>query len=270
MALRRVLSGESDPAALVQRLTDAVAGRHLTLWSADPAEQAALVAGGAAGAVQTDDGDLSMVTVHNLGGPGHLQGGGPGEGNKLDYYVRRQMALTAVLGQDGTAEVTQRLELTNTAPEGLGIYVAGFTAPGRITELVSMYVDRDAELLSLTKDGQAETGSVLGATVIGAVSELDRGESAVWELRYRVPLDVRSYRLRVVPQPLARDATLQLLVTGAPGVEVEAHDRGRWNPGGVSFNGRLTDVQDAIVRVAQRPAGLSERIRGFWTSPAGG
>ena len=272
-ALRRILAGEAGPAALSRRLSKAVAGRHLTLWSAEPSEQAALVAAGAAGAVDTSDVDVSMVAAHNLGGPGHLRGGGPGEGNKLDYYVRRQMGVTAVLGQDGTAEVTQRLELTNTAPEDLGIYVAGFTTPGRISELVSLYVDEDADLLSLTKDDQPESGSVsgeLGAKVIRVATELDRGESAVWELRYRVPLQGRNYRLRLIPQPLARDATIDVTVRGLPGVGLEVNDDGHWAPGGVSFTGKLAEVKDVNVRVAQRGSGLAERIRGFWTSPAGG
>ncbi|MDQ3664058.1 MAG: DUF4012 domain-containing protein [Actinomycetota bacterium] len=272
VALRRILGGEADPAPLSRRLSKAVSGRHLTLWSADRAEQASLVAAGAAGAVDTRDVDLSMVTVHNLGGPGHLQGGGPGEGNKLDYYVRRKLAVTAVIGPDGAAEVTQRLELNNSAPEGLGTYVAGFTVPGRVSELVSMYVDKDAELQSLTRDGQPETARVsreIGASVIRAVTELDRGESAVWELRYRVPLDGRNYRLRLVPQPLARDATIDVTVGGLPGVELEVNDDGQWGPGGASTSGKLADVQDVNVRVAQRGSGLAGRIRGFWTSPAG-
>lgn len=271
VAIRRVLEGEAAPATLVRQLSDAVAGRHLTLWSADPAEQAALVAADAAGAIDTEGVDLSMVMAHNLGGPAHLQGGGPGEGNKLDYYVRREVSVEAVVGPDDSADVTQRLELANNAPEGLGAYVAGFTVPGRITELIGLYADAEAELQSLTKNGKAEPGSVsteFGATVIRAVAELDRGESAVWELRYRVPLEGRSYRLRLIPQPLARDAAMQLTVTGAPGVELESRDNGRWVPGGVIFEGPFTEVRDVNVRVGSRRPGLAELIRDFWTSPA--
>lgn len=272
VALRRVLGGEAAPAALVRRLADAVAGRHLTLWSADPEEQAALVAAGAAGAVDAEDVDLSMMTVHNLGGPGHLQGGGPGEGNKLDYYVRRRIDVQAVVGSDGTAEVTQRLELENTAPEGLGIYVAGFTAPGRVSELVSMYAGADAEILSLTRDGAPEAGSVsdeLGATVVRGVTQLDRGQSTVWELRYRIPLEGRSYRLRVVPQPLARDAEMAVTVTGAAGVDLETRQTGRWGRGGAAVDGPLDEVRDVHVRVAPPRSSLADRIRDFWSSPTG-
>ncbi|MBW3638383.1 MAG: DUF4012 domain-containing protein [Actinobacteria bacterium] len=272
VALRRVLAGESAPEALVRQLTAAVEGRHLTLWSANPAEQALLVEAGAAGVVDTEGGDVSMVTVHNLGGPAHLQGGGPGEGNKLDYYVRRKLSISTVLGPDGTADVTQRLELANTAPEGLGPYVAGFTVPGRVTELVSLYAHGNAELQSLTKDGQTQTGSVsseLGARVVRTVTELDRNASATWELRYRVPLDGRSYRLRLVPQPLARDASVQVTVSGAPGVEVESGNDGKWTEGGVAFEERFTEIRDVNVRVAAPRTGLAERIRSFWSSPAG-
>ena len=272
VALRRVLGGEASPAALVRELAAAVTGRHLTLWSSDPAEQAMLVAAGAAGVVETDGVDLSMVVAHNLGGPAHLQGGGPGEGNKLDYYVRRKMSISTLIGADGTAEVTQRLELENTAPEGLGPYVAGFTVPGRVTELLSLYADGDAELQSLTKDGQPQTGSVsreLGAQVIRMVTSMDRGASATWELRYRVPLDGRSYRLRLVPQPLARDAMVQVTVGGAPGVELEAGSDGRWTKGGVALVDRFTGVTDVNVRVAAPRSGLAERVRSFWNSPAG-
>lgn len=272
-ALARVLSGQAAPAPLARRLAAAVAGRHLSLWSANPEEQAALEAGGAAGAVRAGGGDLAMVISHNLGGPGHLKGGGPGEGNKLDYYVRRQLGVSAVLQANGTAEVTQRLQLTNEAPPGLGPYAAGFTVPGRVTSLLSLYAGGDAVVSGLTQDGRpqpARTSKELGATVVRVVSRLDRGKSTVYELRYRIPLQGRSYRLRAVPQPLARDAAIALALRPGPGVSLEVRDGGRWVAGGVETQRPLDAIQDLHVRVADPPDGLLQRVRDFWTSPARG
>lgn len=270
-ALGRVLGGQAAPAALAGRLAEAVAGRHLSLWSANPKEQAALEAAGAAGAVNAGGVDLAMVASHNLGGPAHLKGGGPGEGNKLDYYVRRRLEVTAVIGADGTADVTQRLQLSNEAPDALGPYAAGFTVPGRVTSLLSLYVGGDAVVTGLTRDGrpqEARTSEELGATVVRVVSQLDRGKSTVYELRYRIPLAGRSYRLRAVPQPLARDASLGLTVRAGPGVALELRDGSRWLSGGVEAQRPLDHIQDLHVRVVDPPQGFLQRVRDFWSSPA--
>lgn len=270
-ALRRVLGGEASPSELAPRLAEAVAGRHLSIWSAEPAEQEALVAAGAAGALDTPGADLVAVTAHNLGGPGHLKGGGPGEGNKLDYYVRRDVRVTAVLNADGTADVTQRVQLVNEAPARLGTYVAGFTAPGRVSSLLSLYAGGDAVDVSLTRDGrpaQAQASEEQGATVVRVVARLDRGRSTVYELKYRVPLQGRSYHLRVVPQPLARDAMLGLAIRPGPGVALEMRTDGRWVPGGVETRRELDRVEDVHARIAEPPGGFVDRVGDFLRSPA--
>lgn len=257
--------------ALARQLSEAVAGRHLTLWSAVPAEQAAIVTAGAAGAVDVGAADVSMVVAHNLGGPGHLRGGGPGEGNKLDYYVQRDIAVTAVVASDGAVDVTQRVRLTNEAPSDLGPYAGGFTVPGRVTNLVSLYAAEDAVVRRLTLDGQPQDARVsqeLGATVVRTVTRLDAGASVLLELQYRVPLQGRSYSLKVVPQPLAQDATVDVTVTAAPGVDLETRTDERWSEGGARLEGPLDQVHELHVRVPQRRSGFAQWFRDFWSSPA--
>lgn len=141
-----------------------------------------------------------------------------------------------------------------------------------MSELVSLYAGDGAEVQSLTRDGDVVTGlasTELGASVVRVITQLDRGQSAVWELRYRVPMEGRSYRLRVIPQPLAKDATLSVSVSAAPGVALESRDTVRWARGGAAFEGPLDAEREVHVRLVPPHSGLGDRIRDFWTSPAG-
>lgn len=242
---------------LAKALADATAGRHLALWSARPAEQADLVLAGAAGAVNPDGADLAMVTANNLGDS-------PGVGNKLDYYIDRKQTVSVVVDRD-RATVTQTLTLVNRAPTGLNSYVEGVKRPGRVLELVQMATGADATILSFESGGVpavADKWTEDGSRRLAFVVDLGRGQAASWTLRYEIPVRDRHYRLVVIPQPIARPATLDLGIRFASGVG-----------GTVSGTTGPVPSWDRVLRVdvtLDRPGLLHrmrERLSHFWNEP---
>jgi hypothetical protein len=84
-------------------------------------------------------------------------------------------------------------------------------------------VAQEAVFRSLRKDGGPTIGEVrrgVERTRVHTYVELARGQSVQLELRYSVPLQDGRYRLRLLPQPLARDAALRLSVDAAAGLEL--------------------------------------------------
>ncbi len=267
--LQRLLGRGSapSPAALGLALAGAARGRHLALWSATPGEQADLLRAGLAGAVAAPPGgDLASFVVQNLGG-------GDRDGNKLDYYARREMAVTARVGRTG-ALVEQRVTLHNNAPaRGLPAYVAGRGTPGTSNSLVTFAVPSGAQLQEFSREGRA-----IGAVpqpegdhqVLQDVVSLPPGTSGSWRLRYRLPLRDGAYALRVVPQPLATDADLQLQVRPERGLVLDGPDPGTGAPSAPPRqHGPLAEGQ--LVRVVAHRPGVLRRVAGaisrFWTEP---
>ncbi|MCW2605839.1 MAG: hypothetical protein JWO60_532, partial [Frankiales bacterium] len=257
----RLLEGSPDLARLAPALSRAARGRHLALWSARPAEQASLERAGLAGALGPAPGDISSFTLNNLGGGG-------GEGNKLDYYGRRLVEVRTVL-HDGVADVTQRVTVRNTAPaSGLPVYVAGKDQPGTFRALVTLALPRAAARTTFERGAQSLAVQPLPEqdhAVLTDVLVLRPGESVTWTLRYRLPLQGERYRLRVVPQPLAVDAGLDLQVVRPDGTALRAA------PGSTPLV--LTGPLDAVLDVDAGPAprGLLrrslDRVRRFWNEP---
>jgi hypothetical protein len=202
-----LLTGGQSPEAVLRELVRLARGRHLAVWSSDPAEQRALEKIGAAGSADPQGDDLALISVNNV------------NANKLDYYVDRQVEVEVVVGRD-RAEVRQRLALSNRAPADLVPYVAGVAEPGTVVERVEMSIAQAAEFRSFRRDGAMTTGELRrGAerTRVHTFVELSRGQSVELELRYSVPVQNGRYRLRLLPQPLARDAVLRVRIDAAPG-----------------------------------------------------
>jgi hypothetical protein len=253
--IRRLLRG-GDTVAMIRSLQSAVAGRHLKLWSAVPAEQAALVAAGAAGDVRDDGTDLVNVTVQNFGS-------GDGEGNKLDYYANRSVQVTVEIGET-SAETTQVVTIENRTPNArLPLYVLGPINPGRTNNYVTFAVPKGAELLAFERDGTAVQTRYLSEgnhTVLPASASLARGEKTSWTLRYRAQLAKgEDYRLWLVPQPLARPATLSVDVTVAGAAsEPNGIARGSWDS--VREVAVFRDEPSRLTR-------LRDAVRRFWNEP---
>jgi hypothetical protein len=105
-AFRRGLA--TQPVALLRGLADAARGRHVQVWSRDPAGQKALMGLGVGGsAVAPAGADYLMAVGVNAGG------------NKLDAYLRRSLDWRVRLAADGSASAGAALTLRN------GVAVAG-------------------------------------------------------------------------------------------------------------------------------------------------
>lgn len=263
--LQRLLGGGGVSAVdLGAALAQTARGRHLTVWSADPAEQAALVAGGLGGELRAGEGDLAAVTLQNFGGGG-------GEGNKLDVYGRRQHSVRVTVGLD-RALVEQEISLRNAAPaRGLPAYVAGLRTPGVANGLVTVALPRGAALLGFTREGApVRTGRLDEGDhqVLTDTVSLPPGTTATWVLRYELPVVDGRYALTAVPQPLAVDAGLALDLRADDGLRLRAV-RGVEQDGGAAAgrSGAFAETVEVVVEVA-RPGVVRrslDRVRRFWS-----
>lgn len=239
-AVTDLLSGDLPVADVARAVTELVAGRHLTAWSARPEEQAALERLGAAGAVRAPDGwDLSHVSVNNIGA------------NKIDVYVERELETRVVLDGD-EALVVQRVRFTNRAPAGLVPYVAGVSRPGVAVQRVELSLPPGAQDVTASKDGGAWGGQLhVGLTRqrLSTRLEIPRGGTAVLETRYVLPVRDGTYRLRVLPQPLSQDARLDLSIETS-GRQRLAAARGVELAGAVATRvGPLSRTEDIAVEL---------------------
>jgi hypothetical protein len=270
-SLHRLTSARAS-LKLVRTLAHLAAGRHLTLWSARPTEEAALESAGVAGSVSALDRDLAMLTASNLG-DSFIKSGRSGSGNKLDYYARRAVDVQVTIHKD-VAHVVQTLTLHNNAPTGLRDYVAGPTHPGRLHELVAMTTASNAALESFTRDGAAQNVTIdkeHGYQRLSLVVDLERGHSVTWVLTYDVPMRDGIYRLDLVPQPLATPADLTLQVSRPDG-SLDSLEGLDTNHGKIVYGGKWETVERVVVRPHKRKGWESFRhaISDFWTKPLGG
>lgn len=254
----------TSPASLARELLAAARGRHLALWSANPSTQADLRAAELDGGITAGDGDLSAFTVHNLGG-------GDADGNKLDFYGRRQTTVRAVVDRDA-ALVEQEVALRNTAPEsGLPLYVAGRVTPGVSNSLVTMALPPGAEVLASTRDGRPWPGSFSPAgdhVVLTDVVAIPPGATTTWRVRYRLPLEDGRYGLTLYPQPLAVDSGLLVEVRPADGLVLEPADGSRPEDG-LRLSGPFSAVTrvGAIAAHPPWPQRWQAAVRHFWNEP---
>jgi hypothetical protein len=269
--LGRLLGSAESPPSLVSlgpALADAARGRHLALWSADPEEQDLLVAADLAGRHQADGGDLSSVTVQNLGG-------GDTEGNKLDFYARRSVSVVARVGS-GSTQVLQTVTLRNEAPaSGLPQYVAGGAQPGTTNNLVTLAVPDAAEDVVLRRAGQPLDSPPRPQgdhQVVADVVSLPPGTGVTWELSYRLASASDRYELRLLPQPLHEDAALSVELHPGEGRRLATPSGSALAPGPddtLVLDQPFAEVEDLVVTL-ERP-GLVARALGavkrFWNEP---
>jgi hypothetical protein len=152
--------GKANPATLLERLGRAVLEGHLQVYSNDPAIQAELSLTRITGELPTDAKGYLQVVTQNTGG------------NKLDYYLRREIAYLGRLtgravdvghGPEPEEEGVITITLRNLAPRsGLPEYVTfrKDLAPGTPFPLgqnkvwVSVYVGAGGQLAAATVDGK--------------------------------------------------------------------------------------------------------------------
>ncbi len=151
--VRKMTAEVKAPGKLLDALGRAASERRIMVWSSYAPEQTALEKTPLAHVIPEDDAPFAQVTINNLGG------------NKMDYYLRREIEYAAD-GCDGDMRnSTVTVRLTNTANNAkLPDYVAGLNGtptdfpikvpPGTMVSSVRVLATKGAILKAVTSNGE--------------------------------------------------------------------------------------------------------------------
>jgi hypothetical protein len=166
-----------DLKTLSGALAGMVSGRHILVWSADPATEASWEATGVAGTLSADS---TLVAVLNRGG------------NKLDPYLQVSCSLQ-VDGRGGSGTTgTLTVRMKNTTPPGQG-YIGGpfpglGTVYGEYPGLLAVNLPAVARHLQLTRGGPGVVLGVEGPTwVLAAPVDMKAGQSETDVIHFTLP-----------------------------------------------------------------------------------
>ncbi len=257
--LTRLLSGD-DLVAAAQAIASTAPGRHVQLWMRSPELQQLAMDSGAAGVVSDPGtGDWSALYTQN------------GNQSKVDVFQQRNVLVTAQLGEDGSARVTQQMTVTNATPpdrpaEGTFGRVGYETM--WLKAAYMLYVPNQARGYRATYPsgftvrpfrnhpqlGRGWVDDGFGHRLIRIVGWTPPGGQAVVSVTYELPPGTFTsdqsgeleYTLQAEPQSLWTDSTLTVQVTAPPGWEPVVQD-------GMNVQGStatVSAVQSAPVDVA--------------------
>jgi hypothetical protein len=198
----RILRLDSGLRSLIPALTDAVAGGHLQLWSADPAVQQLLVETPLAGETPIEPGPYAQLVLNN------------GAGNKMDFYTQRKLTYTSGACEDGyrrsavVATITNAVPTTGELPRY--ITVRNDDTGGQVEDranrsLFYVHLPLGAAVTATRLNGepaQWQLGQELGRPVVFGTVELPPGTPVTLEVEVLEPV---SDNLPVVPiQPMVK------------------------------------------------------------------
>lgn len=190
--LDAVNTRDVSPFDLLQAIDDAVSGRHLLLWSADPHQEEVFEAIGADGRLHGDDLAVALI---NRGG------------NKLDQFVDSTVTVTP-LGRPAEGRQAYRLDVavTNDAPEGLPSYIGGpYPGSGQPEGVWQGIV---AVTLPAAADGMATDAPLVvwgndgPSRVAGIATVVPRGSGVQVSLEFDLPTDSTTVRLMASARPI--------------------------------------------------------------------
>jgi hypothetical protein len=203
-----------SPRKMLDALGRAVSERRIAVWSAIPEDQEILESTSLAYAIPDDPAPYAEVVINNLGG------------NKMDYYLKREIDYSAD-GCDGdTRNSTVTVRLTNTAAdEPLPEYVDGTMGldpklplkvpPGTMVTSVRLIATKGAKILAVTSEGKS----------VPAVVHQERGHPT-FEVQVVIPPGQSGelvFRLSEPTSPGAPRVPIQPLIDAvAPRVSVPA------------------------------------------------
>ncbi|WP_050804525.1 DUF4012 domain-containing protein [Rhodococcus hoagii] len=204
--VERITGKISNPQALLEALGRAASERRIAVWSANPTEQQVLEGTVLGHTVPDDPAPYAGVVVNNLGG------------NKLDYYLQREIDYTAESCVGDTRRSTVTIRLTNTLPPGdYTKYVAGmFDNPAgapvgtNLTNL-SLVATQGAKLNKVTVDGKpafAFTGAERGHPVFDIQTQVRQGQTV--EVKYELTEPAAVGEARVPVQALVDAPALKV------------------------------------------------------------
>jgi hypothetical protein len=207
-AVVKAMTGQvTSPGKLLDALGRAASERRIMIWSAFPEEQKVLEETTLAHIVPDDARPIAEVVINNFGG------------NKMDYYLKREIEYAAD-GCDGMMRnSTVTVRLTNTLSgdaKSLPEYIAGGLGlpsdlpfkvpPGTMVSSVRIITTKGAKLLGLTANGERTE----------AISKFERGHPAFevqviippgqsGDLTFRLSEPTATGEARVPVQPLIDD-----------------------------------------------------------------
>jgi hypothetical protein len=198
--LRKMLAPGTDPVALVTALRKPLADGRVLAWSSDAQVQAAIEAAGVAGRIDETAEDTFRVVVINSAG------------NKMDYYLEREVVLETVSCSPRVVRLTARFRLAVPEDEVLVDYVAGRldlgtnrSQGGSSSIRVNIYAPTESELMEVAVDGESALALMAtehGHQVTALTMELAARQWHVVE----ADIELFSARaLRLATQPLVRD-----------------------------------------------------------------
>jgi hypothetical protein len=178
----RVSAGQLDPAALITALGRAVTGGHLKMYATDAQAASTVSELGVAGSFSSLGPNVQYVFHNNVGA------------NKVDYFLRRSIATTVRLTQQGSARVITSATLTNLAPAGprsdlLGPEVSGLP-PGASRMFLNVVLSRGAEVDAYGVDGELKPtllSDEAGYPAVWDIVVVPPGETVEVTVGYTVP-----------------------------------------------------------------------------------
>ncbi|MGV0853230.1 DUF4012 domain-containing protein [Mycolicibacterium phlei] len=199
--VRKTTAEVRSPRRFLEALGKAVSEGRIAVWSSNPQEQALLEETPLAHVIPDDSAPYAGVVVNNLGG------------NKLDYYLRREIEYAADDCIADTRESTVTIRLSNTAPdEPLPPYVEESALPELVVPpatnvtSVSLFATKGATIRGAVANGKKVpvfTGSDRGHPVFEVQVAVPRGETV--EVKFLLTEPTSPGKPRVPTQPLVDD-----------------------------------------------------------------
>ncbi|MDN4520339.1 DUF4012 domain-containing protein [Mycolicibacterium austroafricanum] len=211
--VKKVTGKVESPRALLDALGKAVGERRIAVWSSSRADQQLLEQTPLAHVVPDDAAPFAGVIINNLGG------------NKMDYYLEREIEYAADGCDADTRMSTVTVRLKNTAPPDAQLpdYVAGtaglsqdipFDVPsGTMVSSVRLIGTSGASLVSALANGERVpvfTGGERGHPTFEIQVLIPPGQSG--ELSFRLSEPTSPGAARVPIQPLVDDVTPKVSV----------------------------------------------------------
>ena len=196
--LERVIGLEGKTQPIVEALTESVSGGHLQMWSGDPSIQSTLAATPIGGETPTASGPYAQLVLNN------------GGGNKLDYFLQRQLTYTSGKCEGDMRSSTITATLTNTVTEAAA---DGLPSRSGLVNRVLTYVHLPigGGVTQVRIDGQpaqASFGREKDRTVALFILDLPPGDSVTVDLDVLEPVSDAAPVVPVQPMITEQETTV--------------------------------------------------------------
>jgi Protein of unknown function (DUF4012) len=233
-----------DPTPLirtVRQMNKALQEKHLQLWSTDPEQEALVEKLGWDGGMKADPGDYLYVVDNKM------------LSNKVDYYTRLSTTYDVVVDEQGNAEATCTVSITNDTPPNLPHAVVGPNAYGVNRAAITVFVPKGASFESSDpKDGPPEHTEADAKAFLRIVSVLP-GHTKKITFTYSIPNLIQTtpegsvYRLTLQHQAITNPMNLTVKVTLPDGTVVAAPDG--WTANGSVLTLKTTVLKDFVAEI---------------------